>query len=126
MKNKYLLLILLFSIFASAQTDSTQVVLSTNVARQVVKDIEQGDFCEKELKETQTLVTQLETKVVVVEKEKVNLETQNKLQVEISQSKDERIKILEDSLKSEKNKKLGNKILLYGSLALSLFLVINK
>ncbi len=110
--------LLFFSLFSAAQ-DSTQVVLSSQVAKKIILDLTKGDYCEKELKETQKLVGQLENKV---ELQKTIIETKDKTEDLWEKINGEQ----EKELKKEKRKSVGLKILLYVSLGLNVVLAVKS
>lgn len=123
---KKLIILLLFSATMFAQEKKEVVILEKKQAKSVVKDLVEGDYCEKELSETKQLVTQLEQKVVVAEKETKNVENQNDLYKFLTASKDNQIDLLKKQLSEANLRKWGNRILLYGSLLLSGYLLIYK
>ena len=113
-------LIIIFTLFAgismSAQETTTNVVLSSKVAREVIVDLIEGDFCEKELKETKVLVNQLEEKVSLQGEVILNKDLQEDLWKKINGEQ-------EEALKKQKRANLGHKILLYGSIGVNMLLV---
>lgn len=123
MKKLIFILSLIFTLFVNAQEKDSIVILKTEIARKVVKDLVTGDFCLQELKITKTLVTDLENKVKLKDELIESHKTQFLLQKEITVSKVEQIDILKKELNNVKLKKTGGKILLYASIAANLFLL---
>lgn len=112
---------------AFSQTDTSKdsvVILQKDLSKLVVKDLIAGDACKLELNKTKELVTQLDQKIAVQDKDINNLELRLSDKDKLLKLKDEKTVLLQDSISQEKNKKLGAKILLYGSLLLNLFLII--
>lgn len=123
MRSKLLILFLFFSCATFAQ-DS--IKLHTETAKRVVKDLIEGDYCEKELTQTKILVRQLEKKVGIQDTIIKTHKERNILQKELVISKDKQIDILETQNKQQKNKTFWTKVALYGSIALNIFLGIKS
>ena len=114
---KKLILIITFFCGISCIAQEKVVTLSFEKAKIIAKDLEKFKFTTLELDKVYLLVAQQDKKIEVQDTIIKNQEVQLKLKDIIIESKQEQIKIY-------KNKSLGNKILLYGSLLLSGYLTV--
>lgn len=110
MKNK----LLITALFLSTVVATAQVTLSDKVAKQVVKDLTEGDYCKKELESTKSLI--------------VDLEEKSELQSKVIYNKDAEIAqyaiTLEDTNKQLKKNTFWNKCLIGAGVVLLTLLAI--
>ena len=114
--NKILLFLILFCGISCIAQEKV-VTLTFEKAKIIAKDLEKFKFTTLELDKVYLLVAQQDKKIEVQDTIIKNQDVQLKLKDIIIESKQEQIKIY-------KNKSLGNKILLYGSLLLSGYLIV--
>jgi len=125
MGNKLILLsVLFFSLFMRGQEKDSTITLSTRVAREIVKDLVKGDYCEKQVIAQKELITQLEQKIELKDTIISSFEHTERLNEQIKENYKTQLKNTEKDLRKANRKNIVNKILLYSSLALSGYLIL--
>lgn len=130
-KLKLLIPTLLLSLSSFSQTDTTEVRLSSTIARLVVKDLILGDRCTEELELTQEKVIKLETresqKDVIIslleDKNKNNqfIITTQKEQLEVCKDLSDKLK---KELKSERRSKFLWKLGTFAGIAVTSYVIL--
>jgi len=117
----------------SKESDTTKVVLSKEIAKQVVKDLIRLDGCQEELKLTQSKVIKLEEREVDKDIIITFLENKDKNNIGIMKEKDKQLQMsdeflngLKKELKSQKRTTLLYKIGTIAGIILTSTLLITK
>lgn len=117
---KYILLInfifLFFGFFSQKNTlDTSQMCIPYSVAKQILVDLNNYDKLQKEVKTYLEEVYQLETKIIILQKENNFWEKKDQLNKEIISEKNKSIEIIKEENKNlnKENKRIKTKNTIY-------------